>query len=363
MMSKICKLMNENTDWENILVKKNIRVNKENSLAIMNYAMDADFKDPIVQEARGIIIDTKTNKVVCWPFRKFGNWQEEYADPIDWKTANVQEKIDGSIIKLWYYNRAWHWSTNGVINAENADSQSGKSFMEIIKSAINFKNIPFEKLDQNSTYIFELVSPMNPIVISYPLTKLYHIGTRSNITGQERNEEIGIEKPKAYPLNNFEDCLEACKKLNASEKVEQEGFVVVDANWNRIKIKSPEYLTAHRFMGNDLSIPKERILDILLNHPELKEELMGLRKQFEVLFKYYDFKIAELEYNVEKYIAYARGLYEELEHDRKALANTIKNDKLAQFGFSAIGNDKTAKDLLSEVLFSRFKKLIDDYKD
>ena len=28
----------------------------------------------------GIVIDTKNIEVVCWPFRKFGNYTEDYAD-------------------------------------------------------------------------------------------------------------------------------------------------------------------------------------------------------------------------------------------------------------------------------------------
>jgi len=31
-----------------------------------------------------------------------------YADTIDWSAARVQEKVDGSLIKVWYYNGEWN---------------------------------------------------------------------------------------------------------------------------------------------------------------------------------------------------------------------------------------------------------------
>ena len=78
-----------------------LRIAEEGRFAIFNYDMTqsasidgerrmCDFSLPEVQEARGIIIDTKTLEVVCWPFRKFGNYGEYYADSIDWSTARVQ---------------------------------------------------------------------------------------------------------------------------------------------------------------------------------------------------------------------------------------------------------------------------------
>ena len=70
-----------------------------------------------IRELGGIIIDCERCEVVCWPFRKFGNHNEGYADTIDWSTARVQEKVDGSIVKLWYdeANGKWQFSTNGCI--------------------------------------------------------------------------------------------------------------------------------------------------------------------------------------------------------------------------------------------------------
>lgn len=85
-----------------MLDKLGVNIREEYPFVIFNYGIECDFSNPIVQEARGIIIDLENLDVVCWPFRKFGNYNESYADNIDWPTARVQEKIDGSIVKLWW---------------------------------------------------------------------------------------------------------------------------------------------------------------------------------------------------------------------------------------------------------------------
>lgn len=114
--SLICRLIGEKPkEWKKILEEKKIRVKEDNGLCIMNYLPGSDFSDPVVQEARGIIIDAANADVVCWPFRKFGNWFETYADEIDWRSAVVQEKIDGSIIKLYFWNGEWKWATDSMI--------------------------------------------------------------------------------------------------------------------------------------------------------------------------------------------------------------------------------------------------------
>ena len=82
---------------------------------------------------------------------------------------------------------------------------------------------------------------------------------------------------------------------------------------------------------------------------------------FGVYLRYYLFKYKELEYNISRFIDYTRGLYEEYSHDRRAVANAIKQNKYSSFGFASIGNDKTAADLLKNTKISVLCKLIPNY--
>ena len=64
----------------------------------------------------------------------------------DWNTAKVQEKVDGSIVKLWFDHRLgkWQFSTNGVIRAEKAPLESvrASNYLSLIQKAKNFADIP-----------------------------------------------------------------------------------------------------------------------------------------------------------------------------------------------------------------------------
>lgn len=73
--SYICNFIKDHPDnWRELLAENKIKVKDDESLSIFNYDIMADFSDPIVQEARGIIINRETLDVVAWPFRKFGNF-------------------------------------------------------------------------------------------------------------------------------------------------------------------------------------------------------------------------------------------------------------------------------------------------
>lgn len=362
--SYICRFMAEHKNWRELLAEKDIAVKDAGDFAILNYGIECDFFDPVVQEARGIIIDLCTLDVACWPFRKFGNFGEQYADEINWDTARVQEKIDGSIVKLWYNHRTdqWGWSTNSMIDAAEAHIMDGSvSFMALIYRADNYRNIPFDRLDKDKTYIFEFVAPEQRIVIRYAYPHLYHIGTRNNITGEESNDDIDVQKPQEFPLHSITDCISAARALNEGEKeIIYEGFVVVDANWHRIKVKSPEYVYAHRIASGRV-YTKKRILPIVRAGDGSAEELINIANDSEVYIRYYQWRYAELKRAAGIAISKARAMYEELEHDRRAIADYLKDEPYNYFCFKALGNDMTVEDILAGLPDSAIGKWIKEY--
>ena len=372
--SQICRFISENENWQELIEEKLIKFNTEGPLAIFNYRDECDFGDPIVQEARGIIINLEALEVVCWPFRKFGNWNESYADPIDWNTARVQEKVDGSIVKLWFdkLRDEWRFSTNSTIDAAgaNADSLTGESYLDLIKKTDNYKDIPFDGLDKDNTYIFELVSPQNRVVIDYPYYRLFHIGTRTNISGRERLVDIGIVKPAEYPLHSLKECVEAAKILNRGNEeydesttpslVEKEGFVVVDIHFNRIKVKSPDYLVIHHTIKNG-NFSKERVLKLLREEEINVDDFCREYPEYAVYIRYYQYRLAELEFEATAFIRSVLNMYEEYSHERKAVALMIKDHKYAGLGFMALDTGKSAAELITELEMSKLLKLIPDY--
>jgi hypothetical protein len=254
---EITEFIHAHKDWETRLAEAPyyIRTKRDGPYALLRYEQYAsDFTRPLVRECRGLILDEENDyRPVCVPFFKFGNYGESYVPEIDWTTARVQEKIDGSLIKLWHDRGAWHTSTNNAIDAGNAASQNayseeltGKTFYDLFWEAWGNADGQLDRLDKSCTYLFELTSPFNRVIVRYAETGIWHIGARDNRTLTEFETDIGIRKPKEYPFSDLADVVAAAGKLSA----DGEGFVVVDGAYRRVKIKSPRYvMLAHLLAG------------------------------------------------------------------------------------------------------------------
>ena len=356
--SKILQIIKSNRDWRNYFKEnypEDIVIIEEGNFAIFNYRGLSNFCDPIVKEARGIIIDTFNCEVVCFPFTKFGKYDDYYADTIDWSTAKVQEKIDGSIIKMWFnkYTGDWQFSTNSVIDAKNAPTASGISYYDVITSTEEYKiiNKNIKAFNKDTTYIFELVSEYNRVVIKYNKNKLYLIGIRNNISGEEYEPNmLSLPKPLTYPLSSLDECLNYVNNImnnvNGNLICDNEGFVVVDDNWNRIKIKSPIYMILH-CISDITKKNKIRLCNFIYNGSLDTRELSKDFSSTIHILKFYEYHVSEYLYNVSTIIDISRKLYK-MTNDRKKVASIISKHKYSNFGFTAITNPEMTVDEILE---------------
>lgn len=257
-------------NWEELLTTDpyNLKISRDGDYIMFKYnQLSSDFTIPLVREARGIIFREYNWECVCRGFDKFFNYSEPNACNIDWSTASVQEKVDGSLIKFWY-DKGWHISTNGTIDAFKAELNDVKypTFGALVEDAMPMSWGAWEETaDPKCTYMFELVSPYNRVVIPYEETKLYFLGMRDMEDGREWNPEdsdmsYAFEMPKRYPLHSLEDVQRAANAL----PWDQEGYVVCDTNFNRVKIKSGAYIMAHYARNNGV-VNTERLVQIILD--------------------------------------------------------------------------------------------------
>ena len=271
-MLNLQTFIRENENWRELISEKPycIKVTEKEDLVCFKYSqIDSDFNEPLVRECRGIILEKDTWNVVAYAFNKFFNFGESYADEIDQASARVLEKVDGSLIKVYYYN-GWRIGTNSTIDADDAKllAPPYETFIDLFSAAADICGLDYNKLDPHYTYIFELRSPYNKVVVPYEDIRIIHIGTRNNITCEEVEVDIGIEKPKQYMLSSLDDCI----AMAATFDFTKEGFVVVDKNYHRVKVKSEDYVRVHR-LANNGSITLERAID-LIRMNELEEFLV-----------------------------------------------------------------------------------------
>lgn len=276
---ELIKFMNAHKkDWQKILSAEpyNIKISSAPALNGAYYLLkynqlSSDFNLAFCREARGCIMyfDNLAQRFecVCHPFDKFGNYGESYVPEIDWKSARVTEKVDGSLIKIWYHG-GWHISTNGTINAQYAYVPNMKlSYYDLFIRALKKNGDPaefFYALEKDIVYMFELVSPDNRMTILYPDDAIYFIGARHQKSHQEINTatfqrcfEVYIPNmikfPKVYSIATLDECIRATKLMGADE----EGFVVCDNKFDRVKVKSEQYLIAsHLRFNNSINVKK-----------------------------------------------------------------------------------------------------------
>ena len=121
-----------------------------------------------------------------------------------------------------------------------------------------------EVLDEAYTYYFELVSPYSRLVVAYPDTDLYYLGRRSIVTDKEDYEQrevlsdLGFKLPKVYPIDSLEGALMVAKEMT----IDEEGFVVRDGQFHRIKVKGEEYLKAFHLRGNNV-FSEKRVVEAM----------------------------------------------------------------------------------------------------
>lgn len=223
------------------------------TLVLLKYnQIESPMGSPLVQECRGLILDSKDNwKIVAFPFTKFFNYGEGHAAKIDWSKARVQEKLDGSLMTLYAYGNEWNVATSGNPDAAGEVNGFGFTFRDLFWKTWDAQSLPLDMLDEESTYMFELTGPFNKVVVPHTETRLTMIGMRvlNYPYYGDPGEEDDIRHCKGtfpvvreFPLTSFAEIEESFKHIDG---VRQEGYVVVDANFNRVKVKHPQYVALH----------------------------------------------------------------------------------------------------------------------
>lgn len=297
-------------NWETLLQQKPycLKITRGAGVVGFNYNMlESNFSEKIVQEARGLWLYEDNFEVACHSFDKFFNYGEANAANIDWDCAEVQEKIDGSLMKLWFNKRTREWmlSTNGMIDSRKATTGNVilPTFYAVFQEALKNNGYTWETFTElfskdilkDQTYTFELVSPMTRVFIPYEKPDIYFIGCRRNDSGEECNPRdtfqyyVNIKTPRTFPINTLESAIAAASRLPWDE----EGYVAVDKNFNRIKIKSTEWVKAH-YAGSNNTITLPVLVDtiikgeqdeFLVHASEYKEQLEKVRDKMKQVYE------------------------------------------------------------------------------
>jgi hypothetical protein len=203
-------------------------------------------------------------------FKKFFNWEEQtemIPKPNSLKEAKCIEKIDGSTLIVSKYKGELIIRTRGTTSAYNLENGNEIDFLkQKYPNCFNFTN-------ENQTYIYEWVSPVNKIVINYGddpdiyLTAVINHSDYSMVKQSDLDKialTLGVKRPKVFSFKSIDDMVYLIDNLKG-----QEGICVYFKNEQEIKkVKSAWYLTLHR-MKTELG-SFERVVDLyfVINKPD-----------------------------------------------------------------------------------------------
>lgn len=246
--------------------------------------------DPLASQCRGLVIrpqwasnvdvdtylTTKIDnvQVVAWPMNRFFNHGDVAAADVDWSDPNLQifEKLDGTMCVLYYddVKYEWHVSTRSIPEADLLITNNGiginHTFASLFKLAVShtaqdvfgvqegFENAEqffdyfTSKLDCGRTYVFELTTPLNRVVVRYGDYRVTLLAVRHNESGLEQHihdvDEELVLKCRSWGELNDPQTLSAF--VNASDPSKIEGAVAMDSQFQRVKIKSAAWVMASR---------------------------------------------------------------------------------------------------------------------
>jgi len=214
------------------------------NLSIFKYTDQCMFEDgwnPISRICRGLIMDTSTGDIIARSFPKFFNLNEmpeTMVENLPNEKCEIFDKKDGSMSELYWWDNKWRVATPGSM-----DSPQANEAMKILEQ-YDLSHIP-----KNVTPVTEIIYEANRIVCDYGNERSLVLLAVFNRDGSEWSRE---EVKRLGHLCHMPVISESAQldPTNPTFYDNQEGYVIRFASGLRVKIKSPIYVMAHRFLSN-----------------------------------------------------------------------------------------------------------------
>lgn len=320
-------------------------------------------KNEITNECRGLILDTANDfKVVSYPFYRFSDYSERADAILDLPSLKFFEKLDGSIITLYYYDGEWKVSTKTTPDAHGMIYGKDKTYRDSFLES--FKNLGYEfpsEEDRNKNFVFEYLYHVEDVKIgthfvsqgitSKPKDKISLLMVRELDTFQEL--DINLYKDKYELVESYDiESLDIAKNIVKDlDPILSEGFVIMDKNYNRFKLKSPQF---------------DKIAELKVNYDDTEERQRAIESSnFRKLCEIVRTNNHKSFLKVEKYKSIIPqhkkifSAYKALLNDTQVFVNKISGLSGKELGMKLKGSDK----YLNTLAFNISQGKIDKNKD
>lgn len=243
--------------YTGLLTEYGVKATPHNGkVSLAYYQLAARNNCPLACQCRGLILREGSWDIVAYPFNRFFNDGQDEAATIDWSTARFEDKLDGTLLIVYFDDVAGRWmcGTRNMCEAQGNINGAG-TFAELADRACVEMGVYATDLhsfmdgiaaNRRHTYMFELTGPYNTIVCQYRELSLTLLGIRSLDSFEELDPTgpanwMGLPTVKTWSFANLAELTEVMRGWDPRD---YEGVVVKDAHFNRIKVKSPAYLAA-----------------------------------------------------------------------------------------------------------------------
>ena len=190
--------------------------------------------------ARGLVLDVENETVVATPFPKFFNALER-GESIPDLPFETFEKVDGSLIIIFWHAGEWRTATKGTFGSSQASW-----------AAERLSGCDLSALSRGTTYLAEAVYAENRIVVRYDQDELVMLAAYdeagaelSYATLRETADRLGWRTAVRHGYKSLSQLMAEANDLPADAK----GFVVRFDDGMRLKIKGAEYRRIHALVS------------------------------------------------------------------------------------------------------------------
>lgn len=215
--------------------------------------------------------------VLARPFDRFFNYGQAAAEEVDFNhpATAFYEKMDGTLCIVYYddVKNEWHVATRSIPEADlPVDGFGDHTFRSLFEKALeetvgkDFETWTSAQLFRDTTYMFELTTPANRIVVEYEGYGITLLAARKTASGKELNPafvQAQVKTPTAERYR-FSSVSELVTFVSDRDPTKHEGIVVCDHKFRRIKVKNAGYLALNKVRDSVLKSPRGLVELILL---------------------------------------------------------------------------------------------------
>ncbi len=249
----------------------------ESIVYLYNYTKDTPKRNQIGQEANGLILDFEGN-VISQSFPRFFDIGEDGFTMIDWGCACAERLESGIFINVYNFDTQWHMQTKKSVNASDKIDVRSKTLLTCKQWASSiltgkFHGEKWEKVfqeqgDPEMCFTFELVVPGAKKATNYDGPDMILLSMFDKAENEEINyaivndfaDSLGLTRPPSVMVRNLTDV----ERLLADLTDEEAGLVIIDTNYNRVRVKNMKHIVAANSLDYGVNIKPRHFIELIM---------------------------------------------------------------------------------------------------